>query len=89
MDQGFRRSCNLSQLLTDDGLTKDGRRTKTDHKSSPCHYVIGELKCVHEDIMAGVYGLDGYNSPRTRRPNKSKQPGLGQDGKKFADDKEP
>ena len=21
-----------------------GRRTKTDHKSSPCHYVTGELK---------------------------------------------
>ena len=22
----------------------DGRRTKSDHKSSPCHYVTGELK---------------------------------------------
>ena len=33
------RRCHLSQLLKD-GL----RRTKTDHKSSPCHYVIGELK---------------------------------------------
>ena len=22
----------------------DGRRTKTDHKSSPCHFVTGELK---------------------------------------------
>ena len=38
LDQGFRRSCHLSQLLT------DGRQTKTDYKSSPCHYVTGELK---------------------------------------------
>ena len=37
LDQGFRRSCHLSQLLT------DGQRTKTDHKSSFCHYVTGEL----------------------------------------------
>jgi hypothetical protein len=22
----------------------DGRRTKSDHKSSPCHFVTGELK---------------------------------------------
>ena len=38
LDQGFRRSYHLSQLLT------DGRRMKTDHKSSPCHLVKGELK---------------------------------------------
>ena len=54
LDQGFRRSCHLSQLrktnsgssqvkLTDYGRT-DSRRTKTDHKSSPCLYVTGELK---------------------------------------------
>ena len=34
LDQGFRRSCHLSQLLTD-----GRRRTKTDHISSPCHFV--------------------------------------------------
>ena len=34
----FRRSCYLGQLLT------DGQLMKTDHKSSPCHYVAGELK---------------------------------------------
>jgi hypothetical protein len=28
---------------TTDGRT-DGRRTKSDHKSSPCHFVTGELK---------------------------------------------
>jgi hypothetical protein len=27
-----------------DGRTTDGRRTKSDHKSSPCHFVTGELK---------------------------------------------
>jgi hypothetical protein len=27
----------------DDGRTTDGRRTKSDHKSSPCHFVTGEL----------------------------------------------
>jgi hypothetical protein len=26
------------------GRTTDGRRTKSDHKSSPCHFVTGELK---------------------------------------------
>ena len=35
---GFRKSRCLSQLLM------DGRRTKTDHKTSPCHFVTGELK---------------------------------------------
>ena len=35
LDQGFRRSCHLSQLLTGNGQTMDGRqRTKTNHKSS-------------------------------------------------------
>ena len=29
---------SFSQLLT------EGRRTKTDHKGSPCHYVTGELQ---------------------------------------------
>jgi hypothetical protein len=27
-----------------DGQRTDGRRTKRDHKSSPCHFVTGELK---------------------------------------------
>jgi hypothetical protein len=27
-----------------DGRRRDGRRTKSDHKSSPCHFVTGELK---------------------------------------------
>jgi hypothetical protein len=27
-----------------DGRTPDGRQTKSDHKSSPCHFVTGELK---------------------------------------------
>jgi hypothetical protein len=26
------------------GRQTDGRRTKSDHKSSPCHFVTGELK---------------------------------------------
>jgi hypothetical protein len=26
------------------GRMTDGRRTKSDHKSSPCHFVTGELK---------------------------------------------
>jgi hypothetical protein len=26
------------------GRTPDGRRMKSDHKSSPCHFVTGELK---------------------------------------------
>ena len=43
LDPGFRRSCHLSQLLT------DRRRTKTDHKSSPCHYMTGELKSMQND----------------------------------------
>ena len=47
LDQGFRRCCHLSQLLTD-----DGQSTKIDHKSSPCHYVTGKLtktlKCLTE-----------------------------------------
>ena len=39
LDMGFRRSCHLSQLL------KEHKGwTKTDQKSSPCHYVTGELK---------------------------------------------
>ena len=41
LDLWFRRSCHLSKLLTD---TDDGQGTKTDHKSSPCHYVTGKLK---------------------------------------------
>jgi hypothetical protein len=28
------------------GRTTDGRRTKSDHKSSPCHFVAGELKTI-------------------------------------------
>jgi hypothetical protein len=27
-----------------DGRTTAGRQTKSDHKSSPCHFVTGELK---------------------------------------------
>jgi hypothetical protein len=29
---------------TEDGRTPARRRTKSDHKSSPCHFVTGELK---------------------------------------------
>ena len=44
LDKGFRRSCHLSQLLTDDNVDDaDGRRTQTDYKSSPCHYMKSEL----------------------------------------------
>ena len=35
------RNCHLSQLLM------DRLGTKSDHKSSPCHYVTGELKVGH------------------------------------------
>ena len=31
-----------------DGRTPEGRRTKSDHKSSPCHFVTGELKTGRE-----------------------------------------
>ena len=46
LGQGFRWNCRLSQKLTK-GQTTDGQRTKTDHKSSPCHFVTGELKTVY------------------------------------------
>ena len=39
LDQGFRRSCQLSQLLT--ATTTDGQRTTEEDRS---HYVTGELK---------------------------------------------
>ena len=45
LDQGFKRSCHQSQLLT------NGRLTKADHKSSPCHYVTGVHK-KHTQIVA-------------------------------------
>ena len=32
--------------------THNGQRTKCDHKSSPCHYVTGELKKNIEDIYS-------------------------------------
>ena len=32
----------------------DGRRTKTDHKSSPCHYVTGELKMLTLSVKTRV-----------------------------------
>ena len=44
--QWFRRRCRLKKLFTDartHGHTH-ARRTKCDHKSSPCHYMTGELK---------------------------------------------
>ena len=40
LDQGFRRSCHLSQLFTDD----DGRRDEDRSQKLTCHYVTGELK---------------------------------------------
>ena len=40
-NQWFRWRCCLKKLFT------DVRRTKCDHKSSPCHYVTGELKTVN------------------------------------------
>ena len=52
--RGFRRSCRLSQLL------KDGQ-TKTNHKSSPCHFVTGELKmCKKNHSLHSVYTLLSY-----------------------------
>ena len=40
--KGFRKSCCLSQLLQ-----TEGPGTKINHKTSPCHFVTGELKiCV-------------------------------------------
>ena len=39
IELGFRRSCHFSQLLT----YRRRRTTKTDHQSSPCHYVTGKL----------------------------------------------
>ena len=57
LDVGFRRICHLSQLLT------DGRRTKTDHKSSPCHYVTGEIKTVREVALTRVT-VDGLTINR-------------------------
>ena len=33
----------------------DGRRTKTDHKSSPCHYVLGELIKNKTVVVSGMY----------------------------------
>ena len=44
--KGFRRSCRLSQKLT------DGRRVKTGHKSSPCHFVTGELKSMSSKLSS-------------------------------------
>ena len=44
-NQWFRRRCCLKELFTHARTqTHDGRWTKCDHKSSPCHYVTGELK---------------------------------------------
>ena len=43
------------ESLTDDDY---GRRRKTDHKSSPCHYVTGELKIkkplISEHLLMGT-----------------------------------
>ena len=44
----------MSQLLTDDDY---GRQRKTDHKSSPCHYVTGELKNI--EALISEYLLMG------------------------------
>ena len=49
LGQGFTRSCHLSQLLTDE------RQTKTDHKSSPCHFVTGELKLWSANFLRRGY----------------------------------
>jgi hypothetical protein len=36
----------------------DGRRTKSDHKSSPCHFVTGELKIQkHVKVYKAVHLL--------------------------------
>ena len=45
-NQWFRRSCHLKKLFSDTWM--HGRWTKCDHKSSPCHYVTGEQKAVHQ-----------------------------------------
>ena len=56
LDSGFRRGCHLSQFLT------DGRRqTKTDPKSSPCHYVTGELKTMLNPHEHEIYDRDKWH----------------------------
>jgi hypothetical protein len=41
--------------------TPDGRRTKSDHKSSPCHFVTGELK-MDNLCCAGALKIEKYPS---------------------------
>ena len=60
--QCFRRRCLLNEKLTHGrtharthGRTDDGRRTKGDHKSSPCHYVTGELK-IYRRVRGAIVG---------------------------------
>ena len=46
-DQWFRRRCRFKEKvyrLTTDGPTNEGRRTKTDHNTSPSAFGSGELK---------------------------------------------
>ena len=45
-NQQFRRRCHFQKSFTDGRMHPwmDARWTKCDHKSSPCHYVTGELK---------------------------------------------
>ena len=47
--QWFRRRCYLKKLFTD--AQTDRRLTKCNHKSSPCHYVTGEV------IKKNIYGV--------------------------------
>ena len=37
--------------------TMNGRRTKTDHKSSPCHYVTRELKTSIQVKLSSIFQL--------------------------------
>jgi hypothetical protein len=46
------------------GRTTDGRRTKSDHKSSPCHFVTGELKIKHKKTR---------NHPKRNKKEKEKK----------------
>ena len=38
---------NVASIVFTSKLWTDGRRTKCDHKSSPCQYVTGELKSMY------------------------------------------
>ena len=60
----FRR-CLLKKLFTDEhthGCMQNERRTKCDHKHSPCHYVTGELKIfARYPLLSGALHWDTSN----------------------------